>query len=78
MYWLTQQPSKVEKPLSAFDRVLATRLGVAAIDAACEGRWGTMAALRGQRIELVALEEAVAELRTVPNEDYEAAEAFFG
>ncbi|TMK61923.1 MAG: 6-phosphofructokinase [Actinobacteria bacterium] len=63
---------------TAFDRVLATRLGVAAIDAATEQRWGTMAALRGQRIELVPLEEAVAELRTVPVEDYEAAETFFG
>ena len=51
---------------TAFDRVLATRLGVAAIDAAHEGRWGTMPALRGTRIELVPLSEAVAQLRTVP------------
>jgi 6-phosphofructokinase 1 len=63
---------------TAFDRVLATRLGLAAIDAADEGRWGFMPALRGTRIELVALGEAVAELRTVPPEDYAAAEAFFG
>ena len=45
---------------TAFDRVLATRFGVAAIDAAHEGRWGMMPALRGTRIELVALGEAVA------------------
>ena len=63
---------------TAFDRVLATRLGVAAIDAASAGRWGNMASLRGQRIELVPLPEAVSELRTVPAEDYEAAAAFFG
>jgi 6-phosphofructokinase 1 len=63
---------------TAFDRVLATRLGVAAIDAVTDGRWGTMASLRGQRIELVPLGEAVAELRTVPAEDYDAAAAFFG
>jgi len=63
---------------TAFDRVLATRLGLAAIDAATEGRWGTMPALRGTRIELIALKEAVATLRTVPPEDYEAAEVFFG
>jgi ATP-dependent phosphofructokinase / diphosphate-dependent phosphofructokinase len=63
---------------TAFDRVLATRLGVAAIDAATEARWGTMSALRGQRVELVSLAEAVAELRTVPPEEYEAASAFFG
>jgi 6-phosphofructokinase 1 len=63
---------------TAFDRVLATRLGVAAIDAAQDERWGTMPALRGTRIELVPLSEAVASLRTVPAEDYEAASPFFG
>lgn len=63
---------------TAFDRVLATRLGLAAIDAASERRWGSMAALRSTRIELVSLAEAVAELRTVPPAEYEAAQAFFG
>jgi 6-phosphofructokinase 1 len=63
---------------TAFDRVLATRLGLAAVDAAHEGNWGVMPALRGTRIELVPLSEAVAGLRTVPVEDYEAAETFFG
>jgi phosphofructokinase-like protein len=63
---------------TAFDRVLATRLGVAAIDAAHEGRWGTMPALRGTRITLVPLSEAVEQLRTVPPEDYEVAAPFFG
>ncbi len=63
---------------TAFDRVLATRLGVAAIDAASEGRWGMMPALRSTRIELVPLRDAVEQLHTVSNEDYEAAEAFFG
>jgi 6-phosphofructokinase 1 len=63
---------------TAFDRVLATRLGVAAIDAAHDGRWGTMPALRGTRIELVPLAEAVESLRTVPDEDYEVASPFLG
>ena len=63
---------------TAFDRVLATRLGIAAIDAANERRWGVMPALRGQRIDLVALEAAVAELRTVPVDEYQVAETFFG
>ena len=63
---------------TAFDRVLATRLGLAAVDAANEGRWGVMPALRGTRIELVPLSEAAAGLRTVPVEDYEAAATFFG
>ena len=58
---------------TAFDRVLATRLGVAAIDGADERRWGTMAALRGTDVELVPLTEAVAELRTVPPHEYEVA-----
>ena len=63
---------------TAFDRVLATRLGLAAVNAANEGRWGTMPALRGTRVVLVPLSEAVADLRLVPVEDYEAAETFFG
>jgi 6-phosphofructokinase len=63
---------------TAFDRVLATRLGLGAIDAAHERRFGMMPALRGTKIELVPLGDAVAELRTVPAEEYAAAEAFFG
>ena len=43
---------------TAFDRVLATRLGLAAVDAADAGRWGMMPALRGTRIVLVPLSEA--------------------
>ena len=63
---------------TAFDRVLATRCGIAAIDAATAGEWGTMTALRGMKIELVPLKDAVASLKTVPPEDFEVAEAFFG
>jgi phosphofructokinase-like protein len=63
---------------TAFDRVLATRLGLAAVDAATERNWGVMPALKGSRIELVPLGEAVAELRTVPDDEFAAAEAFFG
>jgi len=63
---------------TAFDRVLATRFGLHAIDAADAGRWGTMTALRGTQIELVQLTEATAELKTVPQSLYEEAEVFFG
>jgi 6-phosphofructokinase 1 len=63
---------------TAFDRVLATRLGLAAIDAAHNSRWGMMPALRGTRVELVPLAEATAELRTVPTEDYESFSVLFG
>src|SRR5579884_1456464 len=63
---------------TAFDRVLATRFGIAAIDAATDRRWGMMPALRSMRIELATLADAVSELRTVSAEEYDAAAAFFG
>jgi ATP-dependent phosphofructokinase / diphosphate-dependent phosphofructokinase len=63
---------------TAFDRVLATRLGIAAVDAAHERQWGMMPAVHGPHIELVPLEDAVSKLRTVPAEEYEVAETFFG
>jgi 6-phosphofructokinase 1 len=63
---------------TAFDRVLATRFGLHAIDAAHRGQWGTMTALRSTDIELVDLTEATAELKTVPESLYREAEVFFG
>ena len=63
---------------TAFDRVLATRFGLHAIDAAHEGDWGKMTALRGTDIELVDLTEATGELKTVPEAFYAEAEVFFG
>jgi 6-phosphofructokinase len=58
--------------------VLATRLGLAAIGAAHAGRWGTMAALRGTEIQLVALADAVAVLRVVPVAEYERCRVLCG
>ncbi|MGE5282878.1 MAG: 6-phosphofructokinase [Chloroflexota bacterium] len=63
---------------TAFDRVLATRFGLHAIDAVDAGRWGSMTALRGTDIELVGIAEATAELKRVPPELYSEAEVFFG
>jgi ATP-dependent phosphofructokinase / diphosphate-dependent phosphofructokinase len=63
---------------TAFDRVLATRLGLAAIDAAHDGAWGMMTALRSTEIELVALADAVAEVRRVPVEEYQRYGVLFG
>jgi 6-phosphofructokinase 1 len=63
---------------TAFDRVLATRLGLAAIDAAHDGAWGMMTALHSTVIELVALAEAVAEVRRVPTDEYERYGVLFG
>src|SRR5215203_2383287 len=63
---------------TAFDRVLATRFGLHAIDAADAQGWGKMTALRGTEIRLVDLSEATAELKTVPESLYAEAEVFFG
>jgi phosphofructokinase-like protein len=60
------------------DRVLATRFGLKAADLVDERRFGRMAALRGDHIVDIALEEATRELKTVPAEWYEVARAFFG
>jgi ATP-dependent phosphofructokinase / diphosphate-dependent phosphofructokinase len=60
------------------DRVLATRYGLKAADLVEEGRFGRMAALHGDDIVDVSLDEATKELKTVPPEWYEVAKAFFG
>jgi ATP-dependent phosphofructokinase / diphosphate-dependent phosphofructokinase len=60
------------------DRVLATRFGLKAADLVHEGTFGRMAALQGDTIVDVSLEEATAELKTVPPEWYDVAKAFFG
>jgi 6-phosphofructokinase 1 len=62
----------------AFDRMLATRLGLAAVDLVSAGGWGRMVALRGDEIADIALGVAVATRKVVPNELYRAAEVFFG
>ncbi len=63
---------------TAFDRVLATRLGVWAADFAADGASGVMVASRGPNITAVPLEEACAEVRGVPQSLYDVARTFFG
>jgi ATP-dependent phosphofructokinase / diphosphate-dependent phosphofructokinase len=63
---------------TARDRVLATRYGLKAADLVAEERFGRMTSLRGDAIVDVPLEEAVAELKTVPRDWYEVARTFFG
>jgi len=63
---------------TAFDRVLATRFGLHAIDAVNEGDWGKMVALRGTDIVRVPLADATTELKIVKPEMYGEAEVFFG
>jgi 6-phosphofructokinase 1 len=60
------------------DRVLATRFGLKAADLVEQERWGSMAALHGDAIEEVPIEEATRELKKVPPQWYAVAEAFFG
>jgi ATP-dependent phosphofructokinase / diphosphate-dependent phosphofructokinase len=60
------------------DRVLATRYGLKAADLVETRQWGRMAALRGDEIVDVALKEATSELKTVPDDWYAVAKAFFG
>jgi ATP-dependent phosphofructokinase / diphosphate-dependent phosphofructokinase len=60
------------------DRILATRYGLKAADLVHKGKFGRMAALRGDEIVDVALAEAVAEQKRVPEGWYQVARAFFG
>jgi ATP-dependent phosphofructokinase / diphosphate-dependent phosphofructokinase len=63
---------------TAFDRVLATRFGLAAVDAVNDRDFGTMVALRGTDIVRVPINDAVGALKLVPPERLHEAEVFFG
>ncbi len=63
---------------SAFDRVLATRFGLHAVDAVHDQDFGVMVALRGTDIVRVPLSEATATLKTVNPQRYAESEVFFG
>ncbi|HEY3721987.1 MAG TPA: 6-phosphofructokinase [Acidimicrobiia bacterium] len=63
---------------TAYDRVLATRFGVAAIDAAHDRAFGSMVALQCGRIVRVPIDDAVKELKLVDPELYDVASTFFG
>ena len=63
---------------TAFDRVLGTRLGLAAIDFVHEGKFGCLVGIQGNRIVPVALKDVVGKRKTVSPELYEIASVFFG
>ena len=63
---------------TAFDRVLATRFGVAAIDCVHAGGFGDMVALQSGHIVRVPLASAVTELKTVDHDLVSVAEVFYG
>jgi 6-phosphofructokinase 1 len=63
---------------TAYDRVLATRYGLAAIDSVVHARWGRMVSLRGTTITHVAFEDALGQLNAVPQSRYDEAAILFG
>jgi ATP-dependent phosphofructokinase / diphosphate-dependent phosphofructokinase len=62
---------------SAFDRVLATRYGLGAIDMVHRGEFGCMAALRSNKIVSIPLLEAISRNRTVDNEMIQIVDGLF-
>ena len=63
---------------TAYDRVLATRFGVAAMDAVADGAFGQMVGLNATDMVRVSLEEALREPKLLDPSLYETAEVFFG
>lgn len=63
---------------TAFDRVLATRFGVKAVELIKNKKFGNMVALSGNKIIDVPIRDAVKALKTVDTELYEMAKVFFG
>jgi 6-phosphofructokinase 1 len=65
-------------PPTPYDRILATRFGIAAIDLVHEGKFDHMPALKGNRIVSVPLKDVVGKRKTVDLELYDMASVFFG
>jgi 6-phosphofructokinase 1 len=63
---------------TAFDRMLGTRFGVAAVDFVHEGKFGKMVSLQGNKIVPMDLKEVTNKTKPVDDELYEIAEVFFG
>ena len=62
----------------AFDRILATRFGIAAVDLVHKRKFGLMVAIQGNKIVSVPLKEVVGKRKTVDLELYDIAKVFFG
>ncbi len=63
---------------TAYDRVIATRFGVYAVEMILREEYGRMAALRGTEIISVPLDEIKDRFKTINRDIYQAAEVFFG
>lgn len=63
---------------TAFDRILATRLGVGAVDLVHQRKFGYMSAVKGNDIVSVALKDVIGKRKTVDLSLYDTASVFFG
>jgi len=63
---------------TAFDRILATRFGIAAVDLVYKKKFGRMVAIQGNKIVSVPLKDVIGKRRTVDLELYDIARVFFG
>ncbi|MEH0108377.1 6-phosphofructokinase [Tersicoccus sp. MR15.9] len=63
---------------TSYDRVLATRFGMAVIDLVLQKRWGHMVSLDGTDIVQVPFADAIGDLRVVPQSRYDEAALLFG
>jgi 6-phosphofructokinase 1 len=63
---------------TAYDRVLATRLGVGAVELFLKGRTGRMVGLKGNKIKSIPLKQVIGKLKTVDRDLYRIGEIFFG
>ncbi|MBC7328080.1 ATP-dependent 6-phosphofructokinase [bacterium] len=64
-------------PPTLYDRIIATRVGIKAVDMVHNGEFGKMAAIKGQDVVSVSLDEAVGKLKTVPPELFEEFKTLF-
>ncbi|MGC4932899.1 6-phosphofructokinase [Gordonia sp. DT30] len=63
---------------TSFDRVLATRMGMATADLVADKAWGHMIALRGTEMARITFDEALANPKTVPLDQYQEVRVIFG
>jgi 6-phosphofructokinase 1 len=63
---------------TAFDRILATRFGIGAVDLVHEEKFGCMIAIKGNKIVSVPLKDVIGKRKTVDLELYDIASVFFG
>jgi phosphofructokinase-like protein len=63
---------------TAFDRMLGTRFGVAAVDLVHQGKFGKMVSLKGNQISSIDLKEVMSKTKHIDDDLYDMAELFFG